>query len=205
MNQEEVVENFLTEQTASWLEEDIPLMEQEFSANKEQIVASLSNSIGQLCREYEKEQESGNKGPAAHLCISFLRTHILEEDWRYRLVLYDEKSYLDLAECTINWELEFVWKYLKTRLNELRTIVKTGIYVNTVKERHLSQVKLEMAEQYHQIGMICTKLVIADAIQVPEYRTLQKVANFKIGMGEYRDKILLIYEEPFLETQEVKG
>jgi hypothetical protein len=52
-----------------------------------------------------------------------------------------------------------------------------------------------MAEQYHQVAMICTKLVIDEAVKTAEYRALSKVPDFKIIMGEYKDKNMLLYQE----------
>lgn len=202
MIQEKLVQDFITKHTAGWLEEDVPAMEREFLASKDHIIESLSASIRQLCLEASKQQAAGSKGPAAHLCISFLRTNILDDKWQYRLDLYDEKFYLDRSECTANFEMDFVWKHLKTRLTQLSAIVNAGMYANKIRERHINQVKLGMAEQYHQIAMICTKLVIEEAIKVPEYRDLPKVQNFKIAMGEYLDQNMLVYEEQFNEQDE---
>jgi len=42
MIQDDLIRNYITEQTASWIEEDISVMQQEFLANKNQIIESLS-------------------------------------------------------------------------------------------------------------------------------------------------------------------
>lgn len=195
MNQDELIKNFLTQQTAGWLTEDIPIMQEAFLANKTPIIESFQTSIRKLCLKASSQQIAGNKGPAAHLYISFLRTNILEDNWQYRLDLYDEKFYLDSTECSTNWEIDFVWKYLKARLTQLSTTMKNSMYANKMQECHLNQVKVEMAAQYHQIAMACTKLIIEEALGVPEYRELAKTQNFKIAMGEYLDNNMLLYEE----------
>jgi hypothetical protein len=202
MIQEKLVWDFMMKQTEGWIEEDVPLLEQEFLDSKKHIIDSLSDSIRKLCLEAKQQQAASRKGLAAYLCISFLRTNILDEHWQYRLDLYDEKFYLDRSECTVDWDSDFIWKYLKARLSQLNTVVHTGMYANKVRERHIEQVKVVMAEQYHKMGMICTKRIIEDAIKVPEYRELPKVENFQIVMGEYRDQNMLIYEEQPPEQKE---
>jgi hypothetical protein len=42
MIQDDLIRIYITEQTASWIEEDISVMQQEFLANKNQIIESLS-------------------------------------------------------------------------------------------------------------------------------------------------------------------
>lgn len=195
MIQEKLVQDFIEKQTEGWLEEDVPVMQQKFPANQNQITESLSAVISKLCRQASRQQQTGSKGSAAYLCISFLRTNILDDRWQYRLDIYDEKFYLDRTECTGCWEIDFVWDYLKARLVQLNKAVRSGMYVNRVHPGNLSPVKLAMAQQYHQIAMVCTKLIIEEAITTPEYTRLRKVPNFKITMGEYLDKSMLLYEE----------
>lgn len=192
---QKIVQDFINKQTANWLEEDVLIMQQYFPANQDKITGSLSAAISQLCRQASRQQQEGCKGSAAYLCLSFLRTNILDDKWQYRLDLYDERFYLDQTECSTIWEIDFVWDYLKGRLAELTKAVSTTMYVNKVRPRHINQVKMSMAEQYHEIAMVCTKLIIEEALKTPEYAALQKVPNFRVLMGEYVDKNMLMYEE----------
>lgn len=196
MIQEKMVQEFIKKQTEGWLEEDIPLMQQEFSVKHGEITESLSAVISPLCRQASQQQETGSKGSAAYLCLTLLRTNILDDRWQYRLDIYDEKFYLDRTECTSSWKMDFVWDYLKARLTQLtKAVSSSSMYANKVRPQHIEQVKLDMAQQYHQIAMFCTKLIIEEAIKTTEYTSLRKVPTFKILMGEYMDKSMLLYEE----------
>jgi hypothetical protein len=195
MTQENLMQEFIEKQTANWLEEDVPFMQQKFPERQSEITETLSTAISQLCREASQQQQAGGKGPAAYLCISFLRTDILEDCFQYRMDVYDENFYLDRNECTDCFEIDFVWQYFKVRMDQLEKAIHASIYRNKIRTRQLNAVKLAMAEQYHQVAMICTKLVIDEAVKTAEYRDLSKVPDFKIIMGEYKDKNMLLYQE----------
>ncbi|MDF2636208.1 MAG: hypothetical protein K0R78_3082 [Pelosinus sp.] len=195
MTQENLMQEFIEKQTANWLEEDVPFMQQKFPESQSEITENLSTAISQLCREASQQQQAGCKGQAAYLCLSFLRTKILEDRFQYRLDIYDEKFYVDRSECTGSIEIDFVWQYFKVRMEQLEKAIHASIYKNKIHTRQLNAVKLAMAEQYHQVAMICTKLVIDEAVKTAEYRALSKVPDFKIIMGEYKDKNMLLYQE----------
>ncbi|GMA99903.1 hypothetical protein [Pelosinus sp. IPA-1] len=190
-----MMQKFIEQQSANWLEEDVPVMQQEFPKNQETITESLSAAIRQICHQASRQQQVGCKGPAAYLCISFLRTNILEDCFQYRMDMYDEKFYLDRTECSGCFEIDFVWQYFQARMAQLEKAVHSSIYKNKIRTRQLNAIKLDMAEQYHQVAMLCTKLLIDEAVKTPEYRALSKVPEFKILMGDYKDKIMLLYEE----------
>lgn len=190
-----MIQDFLEKQTASWLEEDVPIMQENFPRNQGEITNSLSAAIANLCHTASEQQQAGYKGKAAFLCISFLRTNILEDSFQYRLDIYDERFYLDRMECTGCFELDYVWDYFQNRMAELTKAIRSSVFANRIRTRQLNAVKLAMAELYNEVAIICTNLVLAEALKSPEYAALRKVPNFKIVMGEYRDKNMLLFEE----------
>jgi hypothetical protein len=196
MNLEEMMQDFLKSQTADWLEEDLPAIYQDFPAQKETITAGLANSISDICRQAHLQQEIGDKGPAAYLSISFLRTNVLDDLPAYRIDLYDENFILDETECSGRWEFNFVWNYFEARLERLDTTIRTGMYANKIRSYHLDEVKLAMAEHYHLAAAVpLTQVIIKEAILIPAYADLPKAPNLKIIMGEYLNQFRLIYQE----------
>ena len=195
MNQETLLHTFITNQTVGWLEEDLPTMENEFPANREKMIVSLSAAIKEVCCQARQQQEAGAKGSAAYLCISFLRTNILDDIWQYRLDLYDEKFPLDRTECSGIWNMEFVWGNFTKRLTELADAVRSGIYVNKIRPFNINAIKMTMAEKYNLAAIVLTQMIIKEAIQTPEYADMAKVIDFTIMMGEYQDQCITIYEE----------
>lgn len=191
MNPEERIQDYIKLQTTGWLEEDLPVLKKEFCVHREKFVESLATAIGQLCTQGRVQQEAGEKGPAAYLCISLQRTHILENNWCYRLDLYDDGFYLDRTECSVDWDLEFVWDALKKRLENLNGIIRKGIYANKIRPYHLNQVKLKMAVQYHEAARNFTQQIIQEAFKAD----IAKAPAFLVLMGEYNDYSMQIYEE----------
>lgn len=195
MNQEGILQEYLKTQTECWLKEDLSSMIKEFPMQREKITEDLSFAISRLCRQARLLQETDKKGPAGYLCISFLRTNVLEDNWQYRLELYDENYYLDRTKCDDSWVFVFVWKYLEERLQHLRQIINSGIYVNKIRSYHMDEIKLTMAEHYHQLAINFTQGVIREAIKTPEYGNLVKAATIRILMGEYLGNSVLLYEK----------
>ena len=195
MIHEKLIQEFIKAQTEGWAEEDFPAIEQVLFANKKSILNDLSTAIKQVCCQASIQQAAGVKGPAAGICISFLRTNIMDDIWEYRVDLYDEKFFLDPTECCAVYKMDFVWQYLRKRLGRLAVAAKTGMYAHKVRPVHLKKVKLNMAEEYHIIATTITQVAIGEAIKIPEYDALQKMDNLKITMGEYWGSNILIYEE----------
>jgi hypothetical protein len=194
MMQDEQIKKFITSQVAAWLQEDLLKIDQEFPIAREKIVESLAAALSRICYKAHELQQTGNKGSVAYLCISFLRTNLLEDDWQYRLDLYDEKFYLDSIECTETWELEFVWKHLKRRMSELTDTIKHSLYANKVRSCHLNEIKLHMAEKYQQTAILLTKLLLPEVIERLDDAGVSKMPVITIRMGEYLDHSVPLYE-----------
>lgn len=195
MSQGKIIDEYLKTQTENWLQEDLPAMKQEFWTHRGKITEFLATSISQIFQQAILLQETGRKGPATYLWISFLRVNILNDIWQYRLDLYDGNFFSDKTECTSNWELDFVWKYLKRRIDQLGQTISKGIYANKIRQYHRDKIKLTMAFQYHQIIVKFTQQIIKEALQTPEYDSLIKGSTLKILMGEYFDHSVLLYEK----------
>lgn len=194
MMQDEQIQSFIMSQVAAWLQEDLLKMDQELPLAREKTVESLAAALSRICHKAYELQQTGNKGSVAYLCISFLRTNILEGDWQYRLDLYDEKFYLDSIECVENWELEFVWNHLKQRMSQLRETIRHSLYANKVRDCHVNQIKLHMAEQYQPAAILLTKLLLPEVIERFDDAGVSKMPIITIRMGEYLDHSVPLYE-----------
>ncbi|VBB09030.1 Hypothetical protein LUCI_4316 [Lucifera butyrica] len=196
IDQEKIVQDFIAAETASWLEEDLMLMQKKFSAGRPAIIHSLAAAIESLCRDAAGQQAAGCKGAGACICISFLRTNILDNIWQYRLDLYDETLFLDRTECTADWEMDFVFDPIKKLLDGWQDNFQSGLVANKIKPRHLKNVRLKLAADYHGVAIGFTQNIIAEALKnSPAYQELNKAPGFAIVMGEYCDQTKLIYEE----------
>lgn len=193
-DQDEQIQNFISSQVAEWLQEDLLKMEQELPLAREKIIESLATALSQIFHKASELQKAENKGSVAYLCISFLRTNLLEDDWQYRLDLYDENFYLDSIECTENWEMEFVWNHLKWRMSELTDAIKHSLYANKVRAHHLNQIKMTMAEKYQQTAILLTKLLLPEVIERLDDAGVSKMSIITIRMGEYLDYNVPLYE-----------
>ncbi|VBB07141.1 Hypothetical protein LUCI_2385 [Lucifera butyrica] len=195
MNHEKIVQDFIKNQTEGWAEEDFPAMEQALLENRDRILDSLTSALRTVCSKANELQAAGEKGPAAVIGISFLRTNIMDNIWRHRVDLYDERGFRDPVECCAGYTLDFVWQYLWKRLDKVAVAAGTGLYRNKVRPVHLEWVKQRMAEEYNVAATVITKAAIRDAIRIPEYKALKKAPDLKIIMGEYGDAGLLLYAE----------
>jgi hypothetical protein len=192
---QENIQEYLIQQTADWVQDDFADMQQEFFAKRDCIIQSLVEVIRQLYQQAHSLQEQGRKGAASYIWISLLRTSVLQDTWQYRIDLYDHTFVLDREECTVHWEMNFVWDYLKNRMNQLNEVIRSGRYVNKIRTYHIDKIKLEMAKQYHQQAIYFTQRVIQTVFQNLEDIELDKGTKMKVLMGEYLDHSVVIYEK----------
>lgn len=190
-----IILQFIEAQTRGWLEEDLPLVKEKITAELPKIIIDLENSISQVCQQASQLQKDGHKGPANYLFISFLYTNIRENNWEYRLDIYDEQLYVDGKECTTSWKLGFIWDCFEQHVAKVHAAADIGIYRNKIRPCHLTEIKMTMAEQYHMATMAFVQLMIEQALQTPAYQNLTKTPNFQISIGEYQDQGMVIYQE----------
>lgn len=194
MMQEQQIQEFILNQTTDWLQEDLKIMEQEFPLHREQITASLAGALTGICQQGYELQQTTNKGPAAYLCISFLRTNLLDDNWQYRLDLYDERFYQDSIECTESWELDFIWQLLQRRMNQFMETIRYSLYANKIRSYHITQIRQTMAEQYQQAAILLTGTIIPETVQQLDTAGINLAAVVTLLMGEYQDYSVALYE-----------
>ncbi|MDR1702243.1 MAG: hypothetical protein LBR56_05665 [Sporomusaceae bacterium] len=187
-----MIQDFLSERTAGWFQEDAPLIADAFYQDKDAIAAALAQNLAALLQQAQVLAATGKKGTAAYICISFLYTNLLRDIWQYRLDVYDQNFFLDQTECSGLWETEFAFNCLKTRLENLGQEIKGSIYANKVRQHHLNSVKMALGVQYHAVATVLTKNIIEDVIDLLKEEHFLETSHLQIMMGEYKDLSLLL-------------
>ena len=186
---EELVSKYLIN---NW-EQELLNIDKRYSSNKEDIEKELLSALEDLCRKAIGFQKQGVKGDIKFICISFLRTSIMEDTAFYRIDAYDSRWFLDTVECCSLWNADFIFSSLFSQINLL--MIEKKQYGRFVTDMDIENVKLSEALKYHTLVVEFTRNVIPKFIQSAAYIEMGKLPEICIMMGEYRDFNEVLYSD----------
>lgn len=185
---EKFLEITMTEKFGQNLEE----LQKAYYQEKDKVDQSFLKSFTNVFEKAIYLQKSKYKGPIGFIVISFLRTSIIENNFEYRIDLYDNSFYLDKVECSGYWNANFFFQYLNNDVEILQMIIRE--YIGKVKQYELEFFKKEYAASYNLLVNEYIIHNITSVIKTEEYKMIVKDQNIKILSGEYMDKLNLIYD-----------
>ena len=190
-----LVEAYLEER----LENNLAQLSEYCTKNTDQILKSLLDNFKMVLAQGILLQKNGQVGEFKYLAISFLRSLIMEKDYRLRLDLYDASYFLSKVECSGYLELGYIWKYLdgdlEALLGELRECgAKYASY-------EIDEMKKEYLMTYVPVIQLFLLENLEAILSIPEFAELQKTADFKIIYGEYLDQTQIIYDAQAPESE----
>ncbi|WP_297420148.1 hypothetical protein [Clostridium sp.] len=188
----EVLKEFLEKYLADrWIDE-FGNIDEKYKKNKDKIEEELKLKFESICKFGISLQEQGLKGEIKYIYFSVLRTSLLlKNKGEFRLDLYDERWFLDKAECSINISLDFIYELFFKHIEELKE--KKKGYVRNIREVDIDYIMLEEANKYHILAAEFLKDIIENLLEVPAYKKLKKMEDIKIMAGEYMDFTEIIY------------
>ncbi|KNY27948.1 hypothetical protein [Pseudobacteroides cellulosolvens] len=176
----------------NWAQELLNI-DQRYSSNREHIEKELVSALEDVCRKAAGFQQRGVKGDIKYICISFLRTSIMEDTSFYRIDAYDSRWFLDTTECYSMWNAEFIFSSLFKQISLLKNEKKQ--YGRFVTDMDVDNVKLSEALKYHTLAVEFTRSVIPKFLQSVAFIEMVKVPEICIMMGEYRDFNEVLYSD----------
>lgn len=135
-------------------------------------------------------QEAGRKGAGAYVCISFLRTSLLNGKFELRIDLYDEGMYMDESECEAYWEAEALAAYFAEDGAYFADCARRGVV--RLLEAEVVDFLQEYGDAYFELlGAFCAEAV-AGIEDWEAWKRLRWAALVRVTYGEYMDKGLLL-------------
>lgn len=191
VNKEEILNEFLEKYVRDRWIDDFDHIEEKYKNNKDSIVEDLKVKFASVCKLGKSLQEQGLKGEIQYIYFSLLRTSLLENKGEFRIDLYDERWFLDKAECSVNINLEFIYTSLFKHMEELKE--KKKEYGRTITDMDIEEIMLLESNLYHVLSVEFFSSFIDELLEIPSYKELKKSGNIKIMAGEFKDVTDLIY------------
>lgn len=172
---------------------------EEFESKKELIKKDILSKFKEGCIKALELQTKELKGNIQYIYFSYLRTSIMENKSIYRIDFLDDKWFMDKEECSVNFNMDFIYKPLFNHMKELNE--KKSEYGRTITEMDIEKIKLKEADRYNNIALRILDSLPDDFISCDEYKEMQKCHEIHIFAGEYMDAVRVLYESPACEKE----
>ncbi|MBW6410331.1 hypothetical protein [Clostridium weizhouense] len=189
-DKEKVLKEFQEKYVADRYKEELKKIIEEYQNNREVIKAKLTSQFNSVCKAAILFQEKEVKMEIKYIYFSMLRTKLLENKGEWRIDLYDEKWFLDKEECSVNIDLDFIYKPLFNHMKELSE--KKKEYGRTIKEKDLEAIKLREANKYHSVALKIIRNTLQNFLECTSYKEMKKKEDIVIMVGEYMDVAIQI-------------
>jgi hypothetical protein len=168
--------------------------------NDAQISKSFCDSFQKLLQKGIALQKTGKFGEVAYLAISVLRTFVMDERYQLRLDLYDPSYFLSKVECSAYLDVEYIFKYIGSDINDLVADLKEcGGKYNSIE---VDVLKKDYIDAYAAVAQTFIAQNIPAILGLKEYDLLKKTLDFKIIYGEYLDRTVTLYAAAATENEE---
>ncbi|HOV26194.1 MAG TPA: hypothetical protein PK566_07545 [Pseudobacteroides sp.] len=198
MDKNKMLEELISKCITNNWEQELLNINQRYSSNRECIENQLISALEDVCRKAAVFQHQGVKEDIKYICISFLRTSIMEDTSFYRIDAYDSRWFLDTAECYSIWNAEFIFSSLFKQISLLKDEKKQ--YGRFVTDMDIENIKMSEALKYHTLAVEFTRTVIPKFLQSSAYIKMGKAPEICIMMGEYRDFNEVLYSDNEVKT-----
>lgn len=162
-------------------------IENDYIKNKDTIIDNIQNTINKTCKEIYKLQENEEKSPIKYIFISFLRTQILRNSSNYRVDFYDDRIFLDEDECHCYFDMDFIFKPLFKKMDEIEKKKDDPMYMRQVTSIDVEDFKLYESLKYNLLAKEILKENIDTIFKGEDFELLKKDKELVVVFGEYKD------------------
>lgn len=173
-----------------WINEFIKI-DEIYKTDKENIEANFISTFNEICRKCIELQEKNLKGNIKYIYFSLLRSSFLEHKGEYRVDLYDENWFLDKEECSINIDLNFVFKPVFEQIENLKEYKKE--YRKNITDMDIESMMVIEVDKYNILVVEFLKNMVEQFMKTPSYEEMKKVEGIMVLVGEYMDVSTIIY------------
>ena len=164
-----------------------------FRSKKDFVKEEILSKFKEVCLKASELQNKELKGEIKYIYFSYLRTSIIEDKSNYRIDFLDDKWFMDKEECSVDFNMDFIYKALFNHMKELKE--KKSEYGRTITDMDIEKIKLKEADRYNDIALRILDGLTDDFINCDEYKEMSRSEEIHIFAGEYMDKVRVLYEE----------
>ncbi|UHA73169.1 pentapeptide repeat-containing protein [Paenibacillus sp. 481] len=148
-----------------------------------------------FCKRVMEQQALGHKAPIAYIHVSFLRSWLLQEKFMYSIEAYDDRWYLDAAECMHMYEMPWLYPFVQSFKQEL---TQTPL-LRTLSETERDSIVIQHVAIIHQYVQEWIRVAVPQLIALPEFQAVKRADVLRIRTGEYKDYSEQVWMEDRLE------
>lgn len=199
MDRLSALQHFREQEVTPLLNHQLDLLEATFHQYQGQLITDVLASFRHLCMQIHQQQELGHQGPIGYIHYSLLRTQVLEQSYLYMMEAYSAAWYTDDSEIRCTYDASWAYAPLGQMVIELEQARKK--YMGSIHPADVEHLVLELVPYFHQYVKALLHLALPAAIELPEYRGMDKANRLMIRTGEYRD----YSESVYIEDLEVRS
>lgn len=193
IDKERVLDEFKLKYVENRFYEEISKIYEEFENKRDLIKEDILSKFKEGCIKALELQKKDLKGKIKYIYFSYLRTSIVEDKSTYRIDFFDDKWFMDKEECSVDFNMDFIYKPLFNHIEELKE--KKSEYGRTITDMDIEKIKLKEADKYNNIALRILDGLTDDFISCDEYKEMSRSEEIHIFAGEYMDKVRVLYEE----------
>ena len=156
---------------------------------------SLDSVIAGFLLLPEEERFDSAKKENLNICVTFLRARLAEFDARYRIDIYNDAWFILEQEYTANWNLEILHSTLFDIARNARAKYSTAF----ISESEYTAVYIKACEAIKEYAFQQLAEKIGEITNLASYRDAAEHYTIKIWVGEYMDKVDLIFSSDSCE------
>ncbi|OBY77594.1 hypothetical protein BBG47_21050 [Paenibacillus sp. KS1] len=193
MKKEEALHQFRTLVASDLIKTHLQQLDDYFQLHQEQVSQEFVESFAKLCRSIRDKQDSGNMGPIGYITYSMLRTELLYDRWMCLVEAANKRWFLDTSRYEEGYDAAWIfsfWGELHTDLEQERRK-----YMGLINPADVELIALEQAAEFYRYLIRLATHAMPQAVQLTEYRDMDKEDDLEVRVGEYLDVSELVYKE----------
>lgn len=193
MTREEALEHFEEEYVYKYYVQMDKRAEKYIEENNERLTLEFIETFRSLCKKIKQMQIEGKKGKIAYITFSFGIDNLLHNSREYMVHAYgSEWFYEDSEECRVMHDLSWLYEFMEDTYNQLVEISKK--YIGNITSADLKEVRKSGVISCDVLFRKFAKKAIEKAVEIDEFKEIEKDEVLEIRNGEYKGYNEIIYK-----------
>ena len=136
-------------------------------------------------------QKEDKIGDIRYIYFSYLRTNLIKYSADYLIEFFDERWMYCKEECTGGFDMDFVYSDFFKTINNAKE--SKGKYGRFITDMDIEKIMIKEGDKYNNFAVDYIKNMILEIVDTDGYKKLKKSSKLQIFMGEYHDKVRVLY------------
>lgn len=162
--------------------------------NEEKLLLEFIENFRSLCLKIKEMQAGGLTPKIAYITYSFGIDNINGESQEYEVQAYGKEWFFEESEeCKIPYDVRWLYSIMEETYKELLDVSKK--YIGQITSDDLADVRKRGVVRCDVSLVKFVKIAIEKAVQIDEFKLIEKEEVLEIRIGEYKGYNEIIYKE----------